>query len=57
MNLETLSSEQLAELRDKVIATLNDPASVRQRELQGEIETGGLLVGQQSRRQPVLSGQ
>ena len=25
MNLETLSSEQLAELRDKVIATLNDP--------------------------------
>ena len=41
MNLETLSSEHLAELRDKVIATLNDPASVRQREVRGEIQRGG----------------
>jgi hypothetical protein len=31
MQLDTLSIEQLADLRDKVIATLNDRVSARQR--------------------------
>jgi hypothetical protein len=33
MNLETLSIEQLAELRDKVIITLNDRVSGKEKEL------------------------
>jgi hypothetical protein len=41
MNLETLSIEQLADLRDQVIATINDRVSARQRELQSEIDRLG----------------
>jgi hypothetical protein len=44
MNLETLSIEQLADLRDQVIATLNDRVSARQKELQGEIDRLGGVV-------------
>jgi DNA-binding protein H-NS len=47
MNLETLSIEQLAELRDKVILTLNDRVSAKQRELQQEMERFGSLASLQ----------
>jgi DNA-binding protein H-NS len=43
MNLEQLSIEQLAELRDEVISTLNDRVSAKQRELQAEIDRFGSL--------------
>lgn len=38
MNIESLSIEQLADLRDKVILTLNDRVSAKEKELQQEIE-------------------
>jgi DNA-binding protein H-NS len=38
MQIETLSIEQLADLRDKVISALNDRVSAKQKELQAEIE-------------------
>jgi DNA-binding protein H-NS len=51
MNLETLSIEQLADLRDKVIATLNDRVVARQRELQNEIDRLGGVVSSEPRKQ------
>lgn len=50
MNLGTLSIEQLADLRDKVIATLNDRVSTRQKELQSEIERVGALASSEIRK-------
>jgi DNA-binding protein H-NS len=44
MQLESLSIEDLAELRDQVIATLNERVSARQKELQGEIDRLGGVV-------------
>jgi hypothetical protein len=41
MQIESLSIEQLAQLRDQVITTLNDRVAARQRELQGEIDRLG----------------
>jgi hypothetical protein len=38
MNLETLSIEQLADLRDKVITALSDKVTARQKELLAESE-------------------
>jgi hypothetical protein len=51
MNLETLSIEPLAELRDEVISTLNDRARARQTELQGEVERLGGVVSSEPRKQ------
>jgi DNA-binding protein H-NS len=51
MNIETLSIEQLADLRDKVISTLNDRVSAKQKELQAEIERFGSLASSQTRKQ------
>ncbi len=48
MNLESLSIEQLAELRDKVIEALNDRVSARQKELQGEIDRLGGVISSES---------
>jgi hypothetical protein len=45
MQIESLSIEDLADLRDKVIATLNDRVTARQRELQGEIDRLGGVIG------------
>jgi DNA-binding protein H-NS len=47
MQIESLSIEELAELRDKVIGTLNEHVTVRQRELQGEIDRLGGVVSSQ----------
>jgi DNA-binding protein H-NS len=44
MNIDTLSIEDLADLRDKVIATLSDRVSARQKELQAEIDRVGSLT-------------
>jgi hypothetical protein len=52
MQLDTLSIEQLADLRDKVIATLNDRVSARQRELQSEIDRLGGVVSSEPRKRP-----
>jgi len=52
MNIETLSIEQLAELRDKVILTLNDRVSAKQKELQAEIERFGSLASSGTRKAP-----
>jgi len=50
MQLDTLSIEQLADLRDKVITALNDRVSARQRELQSEIDRlGGVVSAQPSK--------
>lgn len=38
MDIESLSIEQLAELRDRVNATLSNRVAERQRELSGEAE-------------------
>jgi hypothetical protein len=43
MQIESLSIEDLAALRDKVIATLNDRVSARQRELQSKIDRLGVV--------------
>jgi hypothetical protein len=40
MNLETLSIEQLADLRDKVITALADKVAARQKELLAEFGKG-----------------
>jgi DNA-binding protein H-NS len=47
--LKTFPLNLLAELRDKVIATLNDRVSTRQRELQSEIERLGGVVASTAR--------
>jgi hypothetical protein len=44
MNVETLSIEDLASLRDKVIQTLADKVAARQKELQAESERVGSFV-------------
>lgn len=44
MNLETLSIEDLATLRDNVIQTLSDKVAARQKELLAESERVGALV-------------
>lgn len=44
MNIDTLSIEELAELRDKVNSTLADRIATRQKELQTELERVGALV-------------
>jgi DNA-binding protein H-NS len=48
--LKTFPLNLLAELRDKVIATLNDRVSTRQRELQSEIERLGGVVSSEPRK-------
>jgi hypothetical protein len=50
MNLETISIEQLADLPDQIIATLNDRVSARQRELQSEIDRLGGVVSSEPRK-------
>jgi hypothetical protein len=59
MQIESLSIEQLVELRDNVIAMLNDRVSARQRELQSEIERFRGVVSSEARKPPqhILSGQ
>ena len=49
MNIDSLSIEQLADLTDKVIVTLNDRVSAMQKELQAEIERLGSLASAQTR--------
>ena len=44
MNIETLSIEDLATLRDRVIAILSDKVAARQKELLAESERVGALV-------------
>jgi DNA-binding protein H-NS len=44
MNLETLSIEDLAALRDRVLSTLADKVAARQKELLAESERVGALV-------------
>ena len=44
MNLETLSIEDLASLRDRVITALSDKVAARQKELLVESERVGALV-------------
>jgi hypothetical protein len=44
MNIETLSIEDLAALRDRVIAILSDKVAARQKELLAESERVGALV-------------
>jgi hypothetical protein len=44
MNIETLSIEDLAVLRDKVTQTLADKVTARQKELLAESERVGALV-------------
>jgi hypothetical protein len=44
MNLETLSIEDLAQLRDRVISTLADKVAARQKELLAESERVGALI-------------
>jgi DNA-binding protein H-NS len=44
MNLETLSIEDLAALRDRVITALSDKVAARQKELLAESERVGALV-------------
>jgi hypothetical protein len=44
MNLETLSIEDLADLRDKVTIALPDTVAARQKELSAESERVGALV-------------
>jgi hypothetical protein len=44
MNLETLSIEVLAALRDKAIQTLSDKVAARQKEPLAELERVGALV-------------
>jgi hypothetical protein len=45
MNLETLSIEQLADLRDKVITALSDKVAARQKELLAESDPQRVLSG------------
>jgi DNA-binding protein H-NS len=47
----TLSMEQLADLRDKVITTLDDRRSARQRKLQRQIGRLGGVVSSEPRKQ------
>ena len=54
MNLETLSIEELAELRGWVITALADKVAARQKELLAESERVGALVTSNP-PQPVLS--
>ena len=44
MNLETLSIEDLAALRDRVLSTLADKVAARQKDLLAESERVGALV-------------
>jgi DNA-binding protein H-NS len=44
MNLDSMTIEQLAELRDKVIQTLSDKVAARQKELSSEAERLDALV-------------
>jgi hypothetical protein len=44
MNIETLSIEDLAELRDRVNNLLAERVSARQKELSGEAERLGALL-------------
>lgn len=44
MNLDSMTIEQLAELRDRVIQTLSDKVAARQKELSSESERLGALV-------------
>ena len=55
MNIENLSIEQLADLRDKVIVLLNDRVSAKQKELQAEIERFGSLASMQKQKAPKTS--
>ena len=52
MNIENLTIEQLADLRDKVISTLSDKVSARQRELSGEAERLSAILGQPNGKTP-----
>jgi DNA-binding protein H-NS len=51
MQLESLSIEQLADLRDQVVSTLSDRVSARQRELQSEIDRLGGVISSEPRKQ------
>jgi DNA-binding protein H-NS len=44
MNLDSMTIEQLAELRDRVIQTLSDKVAARQKELSSEAERLDALV-------------
>ena len=44
MNLDSMTIEQLAELRDRVIKTLSDKVAARQKELSSEAERLDALV-------------
>lgn len=48
MQIESLSIEELADLRDKVTALLADRVSARQKELQAESERLGGLVSSET---------
>jgi hypothetical protein len=50
LNLEHLSIDELTELRDEVIATLNR-VTARQKELQAEADRLGVLISFDARKQ------
>lgn len=52
MHIESLSIEQLADLRDKVNALLAERVADRQRELTGEAERLGALIGPSVKAKP-----
>lgn len=49
MNLEQLSLDQLAALRDEIESVLADRVAARQKELAGEADRLAALVGQDER--------
>jgi hypothetical protein len=53
MNIETLSIEDLAELRDRVNARLAERVADRQRELSSEVERIGALLTQPGKPKPL----
>ncbi|MBU6463468.1 MAG: hypothetical protein KGL35_20605 [Bradyrhizobium sp.] len=53
MNLDTLSIDQLAELRDRVNGMLAERVADRQRELSSEVDRIGALVAKQAKQKPL----